>query len=121
MDIFTTNVVSVLTVVTTSGALVAGAQFLPPLTQPDADSFPEFQHYAPLDGEGANVAKRKGPVPFYPSEARAFCQGQLDGVNCGCFADKASHIMQSRKPEVAGWSYEDKWELARSQASNSCS
>ena len=50
----------------------------------------------------------------------AYCQSNLDDVNCACFAGIAGHIMAQDTPDFRGSIAADRAELARSQASQSC-
>ena len=89
------------------GALiVAGASLFPPL---DAWETPQ----APAESDlPAGVADDGG---------YAYCRKALTGVNCTCFADKAVHILSRTERQLPGWTYADRWDLARSQARNACS
>jgi hypothetical protein len=116
-----TNILIIGGVLAFSGAVVIGAQFLPPLTEPDADLFPEFRHYDTLKGEGADLPRIRAPAPITPQEVSSYCANQLSGVDCGCFARAAGHVLDQQTPEAIGWSYADKWDLARSQAMEDCS
>ncbi|MFW2542200.1 hypothetical protein ACN2XU_06135 [Primorskyibacter sp. 2E107] len=51
----------------------------------------------------------------------AMCQASMPGVDCACFAQKATQVLMEDRPRASGWSYADQWELARAQASDSCS
>ncbi|WP_299409202.1 hypothetical protein [uncultured Roseobacter sp.] len=50
----------------------------------------------------------------------AYCRSNRSDVNCACFARKAGHIMSFEGPQVRGFVYADRSELARGQAGNSC-
>ncbi len=51
----------------------------------------------------------------------AHCRAELSGVDCECFSQKASQILQEDNQQIAGWTYADKWDLAKSQATAACS
>ena len=121
MPALASNLLTIAGVLAFSGAVVAGAQYLPPLTQPDADTFPEFRHYDQLKGKGVDLPRIKSNIPVTRGEVANYCSNQLSGVDCGCFTRAAGAVLSDRKPEAQGWSYADKWELARNQAVSGCS
>ncbi|WGW05739.1 hypothetical protein [Tropicibacter oceani] len=49
------------------------------------------------------------------------CRAQLPGVDCACFSQKASQILAETNERALGWSYADRWDLARTQATAACS
>lgn len=49
------------------------------------------------------------------------CLASMPGMDCGCFAQKARQVLREDRPKVSGWRYADQWELAKVQASDSCS
>ncbi len=88
------------------GALVAGVQALPPLTNWEVPVTPkDTQAVDWLDG---------APTEF------AYCQQRLRGVDCGCFADKAGQILGDTRPQAMGWSYANKMDLALNQSARAC-
>lgn len=86
-----------------AGALVAVVQLLPPLTS-----------YEPP----VNSKNRQGE---YIVDEYAWCDENMPGMDCGCFAARAREVMSEDSPRVQGWSYADKWQLALSQAGDNCS
>jgi len=102
----TSEVSIAVAVVFGGGVLVAGVQALPPLTSWES---PVTQKYGPVTDwlDGA------------PSEF-AYCQQRLPGIDCGCFADKAEQILRNNRPEVTGWSYANRMDLALNQTTNAC-
>ncbi|WP_136439258.1 hypothetical protein [Pacificoceanicola onchidii] len=51
----------------------------------------------------------------------ALCRETMPGVDCACFQQKATQVLQDDRPRVGGFRYADQWELAKAQASESCS
>lgn len=84
--------------------LVMGVRLFPPLTQ--------------------GGLPRSGPPPVgaaaAPADPAAWCRETLSGVNCACFAQKATEVMNAPHNPVRGMVYADRWDLARAQASESC-
>lgn len=115
------NAIAIAAGLFTTGALVVGVQFLPPLTTSDPASFPEFQRYRTLDGddrvllEAQDSAGRSTII-----NPQQFCREELPGVNCGCFVQRAARVMSSGNPRASGWRYANDWELAKTQAANDC-
>ncbi|MBP0481699.1 hypothetical protein [Sagittula salina] len=120
MPILGSNAVMIGASLLFTGALVAGVQYLPPLTQPDASTFPEFQQYRPVDGTPGLIEARDSGGRSVIVNPGAYCQAELSGVDCGCFRETANQVLRSRKPRVSGWRYADDWELALAQAKASC-
>ena len=88
-------------------ATVAAVSFVPPLTQWEA---PQRSATAFTVPEGVMTDYGKG-----------YCEAQLSGVNCECFSHTAREVLTAENPARLGISYADGWELARVQASDSCS
>lgn len=91
-------------ILSTVAVLVAGVSTLPPLTQ------------GGLPRGGTPVVNAASA----PADPAAFCRETLDGVNCACFAKKAGEVMSAPHDPVPGLAYADRWDLARSQAGDSC-
>lgn len=53
-------------------------------------------------------------------DQQAYCRENMQGVNCACFAGKATHILTQDQPEITGFTYMDRDTLARGQASRRC-
>lgn len=86
------------------GGLVASVQFLPPLTASD-----EPLVFMPGRPEVAN---------FDPIQ---YCQSNLSGVSCDCFAQKAAQVLSEANARVTGFDYADPIDLAVLQGSQNCS
>lgn len=93
----------------TTSAVFFGVQRLPPLTQADAETFPEFHPFRLRNG-----------IRKVATDPMAFCKAQLSGVNCGCFNATARQLLNSRNPRANGWKYADDWDLVRTQAADVC-
>ncbi|QRF65726.1 hypothetical protein [Ponticoccus alexandrii] len=91
-----------LAILAASGAAVGAVQFLPPLTA----------YEAPMGRKDAQGRARLDEL--------SYCRANLPGVDCGCFAQKAMQVMAQDSARVRGWSYTDRWDLALSQAADSC-
>jgi hypothetical protein len=63
-----------------------------------------------LRTEDQNVAK----------EELAYCRSNVSDVNCKCFARKSAQILVQDQPDVRGFVYADRLDLARGQASHTC-
>ncbi|EBA09998.1 hypothetical protein [Sagittula stellata] len=120
MSVIGTNAIAIAITVVATGALVVGAQFIPPLTQPDAATFPEFQQYRPLDHDTPFIEARDAKGKRRLVDPGAYCRETLSGVDCACFAGKAHQVLANRNPRVSGWHYADDWELAVGQARDAC-
>lgn len=120
MPLVGTNAILIAAGLLTTGALVVGVQFLPPLTQPDAGTFPEFQHYRPLDGQRGLLEAKDSSGRTQVFDPAAYCREELPGVNCACFRQTAAQVLAGRNPRAAGWRYANDWDLARSQAESAC-
>lgn len=83
--------------------LVAGVQLFPPLTQ---GGLPRTVH--PVIAASA------------PEDPSAYCRANLDGVDCACFAQKSSEVLLAPHEPIQGFSYTDRWDLARVQAGSTC-
>ncbi|MEO9819801.1 MAG: hypothetical protein ABJ370_02000 [Paracoccaceae bacterium] len=51
---------------------------------------------------------------------RSHCQAFGDGADCACYAQTAGYIMSHEGPEVQGFQYADRKDLARNQAASDC-
>ncbi len=54
------------------------------------------------------------------TQERAHCEAFGDGADCACFAKTAGYILSHDQPEVYGFNYADRQDLARDQASSDC-
>ncbi|WP_425098797.1 hypothetical protein [Tropicibacter sp. S64] len=88
------------------GVFVAGVAQFKPLTSWEA----------PADVRQSSSISEEAKDGGY-----AMCQQTLPGVDCSCFAQKASQVLMESRDRVRGWAYADQWELARVQATDSCS
>lgn len=120
MPLLGTNAIAIGAGLFLTGALVVGVQFLPPLTQPDAGAFPEFQHYRPMEGERGLIEAKDTAGQSHILDPVKWCRDNLSGVDCGCFRSTAGQILAARNPRAAGWRYANDWELASSQAAEAC-
>lgn len=48
------------------------------------------------------------------------CQDTMADVNCACFAQKSSHVMNNQSPRIRDVRYHQPQHLARSQAGSTC-
>lgn len=85
-------------------AVVTGVSAVPPLTEGG------LALNSPA-AEQATVAS---------AEERSFCQANTPGLNCHCFSQVSGHILSADQPQIYGYQYANKSDLARSQASKSC-
>lgn len=97
-----TETTAALVILLSAGTLVAAVQLLPPLTS-----------YEPP----VNQKNRAGE---FVVDEYAYCRANLPGMDCGCFAERAVQVMEEDSPKVQGWSYADKWDLALTQAGDTC-
>ncbi|KUF12094.1 hypothetical protein [Pseudoponticoccus marisrubri] len=75
----------------------------------------------PLTQGGGGFDPLATPVDRIPHESeRAFCEAELSGVDCACFAYVAQNVMTRDPDRAPGWRYADKWALARAQAEQNC-
>ena len=92
---------SALMVLATVIVLVIGFSF-PPIISREGDKTPKLEHQT--------IAKNE----------RSYCRKNLDDVNCNCFAKKAAHMLVQDQPDIHGFTYADRTDLARGQASTRC-
>jgi hypothetical protein len=90
-------------------SLVAAVAGFALLRGHSADAAPADTAYTPTRGAMSVEA------------GEAYCKGALRGVDCGCFARKASQFNLDTSKRAMGYSYADPWELARDQAVQGCS
>lgn len=85
------------------GGLVVGVQAFPPLTE-------------------GGLARTVDPyiAASAPKDPAAYCRQNLSGVDCACFAAKAGEVLSKPHEPIQGFSYADRWQLARGQAGESC-
>lgn len=101
-----TEITVALVTILTGGAISAGVSTFAPLSTWEVPT-----------EKTQTVAVRSSAF----EDSLAMCRAQLSGVDCGCFAQKSSEILKSDAKRSMGWSYANKWELARMQATKSCS
>ncbi|MFW2587715.1 hypothetical protein [Sagittula sp. SSi028] len=121
MPVLGSNVIAGTVGLSFMGALVVGAQFLPPLTQPDPVAFPEFSQFRALTGDNAGLVEaRSGSGRGAIIDPGRFCRDTMRGVDCGCFRDAAIEVLSGGQRRAAGWQYANDWQLAQVQAEQSC-
>ncbi len=50
----------------------------------------------------------------------AYCQSDMDDVNCACFSNVAGYILSEKRPDFRGTQSMNTVDLARSQATEAC-
>lgn len=80
--------------------------------------FPPLTSYEPPK---PTKTSRTMPPSALQDNGLSFCRETMQGVDCGCFAQKAGEVLGSARERAAGWTYVDQWDLARAQATESCS
>lgn len=75
--------------------------------------------FTPVISRGSGPTASAKAVAIAKQEY-AYCRSNLDDVNCACFADIAGQVLSTDTPEFRGTVAADKFELARSQAMQSC-
>lgn len=53
-------------------------------------------------------------------EENAFCEQNLDDINCRCFGRVAGYVRSDEQNQAFGFQYVDRVELARDQAREKC-
>lgn len=101
-------VVSIYAVIATMSVLAIGFMF-PPIISRDGWISPS--------ADAASVSDQELALT---QQEHAFCRENLDDVNCACFARKAGHILAQPQPELFGYTYTDRSELARGRAKHTC-
>jgi hypothetical protein len=76
-------------------------------------SFPALTERGAADPKSAQVQETV-------ANERERCKSSLDGVDCGCYAQKAGYLKTQAGPKAAGGRYVDQTDLARSQAASGC-
>jgi hypothetical protein len=72
------------------------------------------------------LVSREGPAELTQQQQviakneYSFCRANLNDVNCSCFSRRAAHVLTQDQPRITGFVYEDRSNLAHSQAGNSC-
>ena len=51
---------------------------------------------------------------------RSYCEAFNNGENCDCYAQTAGYILSHESPQVQGFQYADRKDLARNQAASDC-
>ena len=98
---FGENFVSVMVIFGVATALVVGFSF-PALTTQSGS------------GTSQEIAEE------VTSKERSHCEAFNNGEDCACYAQTAGYILSHNEPQVQGFHYADRKDLARNQAASNC-
>lgn len=70
--------------------------------------------------EGGNEGRDSAAFKAVVKKEHSHCEAHLDGVDCGCFAQKAGYLQTEGTSNTKGGRSMAPQDLARGQASSSC-